>query len=382
MWFYICNKLNVYFLIFCVYFLYERVILKLLYLTYLNSASKNSGVLEQQQYEHDLSDDSIDIEMWSEDRLPGYSVHHQYPTFLKFRILRKLFIFLYILRQSSVYDTVVLRYSPCDIFSILSSIFIKNIYFVHHTMEGAIVKNSPFSTYLYRFIEKAIGLIVYRFASGVIGVTSEIVNYEKRRLIINKPSYVYPNGISLIDFPLADDKRSGALKFVFVASYFHYWQGLEDLLLIMSKSAFRDFELHVIGDIPDTTKPLIDMLRLTENVIIYGRLHKLEIKNVIENMDVGLGSFCLDRVNMKSASTLKVREYLALGLPVFSGHIDESLIGLETYKAVDGLNFTMSDLVEYSQKMRRFSRSEVRSLSSDKIDKKTLQRDFISWLSK
>ena len=84
---------------------------------------------------------------------------------------------------------------------------------------------------------------------------------------------------------------------------------------------------------------------------------------------------------MKQACTLKVREYLAIGLPVVSGAIDSGFpVEFPYYMRInEGLEW--GSAVEKVRQWRGVTRNEVRRVSSAYIDKQVLVKRLLDELS-
>ena len=62
---------------------------------------------------------------------------------------------------------------------------------------------------------------------------------------------------------------------------------------------------------------------------MYGYLPQERLFEMYQKMDIAIGTLALYRKKMKQASPLKVREYLAFGLPTIIGYDDADLRGLD-----------------------------------------------------
>jgi hypothetical protein len=67
------------------------------------------------------------------------------------------------------------------------------------------------------------------------------------------------------------------------------------------------------------------------NVRAYGVLTATAYRDVLARCDLGLGTLALYRKGMREASPLKVREYLAYGLPTVIGYDDTDFLGAEPW---------------------------------------------------
>lgn len=147
---------------------------------------------------------------------------------------------------------------------------------------------------------------------GLVAVSPDILkHYEK----FDIPSVVVSNGIKLskikkIKKNLADEKAN----LVFVGSSNMQWHGLDKIMELAEilNSCF----FHIVGYDRDSFS------NTPQNVKFYGWVEKDQLEKIYEKSHFGIGSFNNYLVGKKVDSTLKVREYLAYGLPVIIGHED------------------------------------------------------------
>ncbi len=278
--------------------------------------------------------------------------------------------------ESSV-DVFVLRHYVHDPFQLL---FIarskKPVYLVHHTLEvPELALSGSIAAKIRAALEEIIGKYSVRKSSGTVGVTAEIIGYENRRANqLYKKSILYPNGV-MYSNNVVPDKRGAVPELLFVASFFYPWHGLDLLLLSMQKSSDR-FILHLVGDISSEDRILAEK---DDRVICHGRKSFQEVLQIAENCSLGLSSFALFRKNMKEASTLKVREYLMMGLPVYAGHQDTFPEHFQFFRNSD---VNLENILQFSSESQRYSRDAISSAARRYIDKvdllETFSNDLIS----
>lgn len=280
--------------------------------------------------------------------------------------------FEWLRRNAGKYNATLLRYCSGDIFQYINVGKFGPYFTVHHTMEVEEGASRPHVLgIIERNLEKYFSGSVLDGATGIVGVTPEIVEYELKRLGERKPSYCHPNGICLDSSTVLSDARSGVLKLLFVASQVSPWHGL-DLLLDNLNISDQKFELHIVGNMT------VDKTTLDDRFIFHGSRSRSYINTLVSKCDLGLSSFAMGKLNMKQACTLKVREYLASGLPVYSGYQDAGL--------PDDFPFycqgrPLADrILGYADKCRQFSRSSIRKASEPYIDKVALMQKLIRWL--
>lgn len=278
-------------------------------------------------------------------------------------------------KKKNDYDIFILRHSVASPFQLWFILFCaKPVYLVHHTLEVPELSiGSGFSYKLLSILESLLGKFSIRCANGVIGVTPEIVNYElDRARVLIKPTIVYPNGIAFDHGPSGDDRKS-IPELLFVAGVFSPWHGLDRVLAALDNYS-ADVILHLVGDLAPE-----DAARASRDarVRIHGRLSNAEISNLAESCWVGLSSFALDRQGMKEACTLKVREYLMMGIPVYAGHLDVFPKDFPFYE--NGEPCT-SRMIDYANRCRKFTREQVSNDARPYIEKKKLLNNFYNEL--
>jgi len=293
---------------------------------------------------------------------------------LKYLILR-LYAYSWLLKNKRNYDTVLLRYPLGDP---ILPYFIKhldNFFTIHHTNElGEIDPSVSLLSKIHLWIEKHVGRFVLSRAQGVVGLTGEILEQELLRIPKStKAGYVSPNGIDLKHKNLPQkDIREGPIKLVCVCSKPYPWQGIDLIVEKLIKSDLQDIELHLIGDM--SSKDFSGDRR----IIYHGLLPQNEIPNILALSDLGLGSFALYRKDMLEACTLKVREYLCNGVPVYANHIDSGL-PLE-YPYFVNQEFDIQRAYDIAKKFRQVSRQEIRESAEKHIDKKIVTERLANWV--
>lgn len=283
----------------------------------------------------------------------------------------------WLLSQKENYDCFILRYNNFDLQQFM---FIKKVnkpvYLVHHTLELPELRSGKTIKSKIQFIiESIIGKYSIRNAKGIITVTNEIFKYENDRVNNTlKNKFIYPNGILYESNVEVFDERKDIPEIVFVASYFYDWHGL-DLLLQDLKNSQDIFKLHIIGDISENDRALINC---DNRVVLHGHLNEEQIQEVLKSAWVGLASFALYRKQMYEACTLKVREYLKNGLPVYSGHQDVFDEDFVNYKIGEP---KFKNILDYCYEMRVLPKNMVSSQSKIYISKEELLDNLYMYLN-
>lgn len=275
------------------------------------------------------------------------------------------------------YDILMLRYSTVDIFQPIFILTAKRpILLVHHTLEvPELMLEKDVIGRIAALIEKMLGRISLTLCAGIVGVTREIALYEKNR---SGKSYllefIYPNGYVLEDKPLLDN-RTDTPEILFVASLFSPWHGLDRLLSSLSSNSDQ-FVLHLVGSL---LPGQIEMINNDRRIVVHGRLSLKEIETISQQCWLGLSSFALDRKSMNEACTLKVREYLANGLPVYAGYAD---VFPHNFKYFRNGPPDITEILSYAKELRSESRQAVNLASRQYVCKENLVKNLYEQICK
>ena len=138
---------------------------------------------------------------------------------------------------------------------------------------------------------------------------------------------------------------------------------------------FHPYYIHLIGNLTEEQEKIISQLN-TENIVVHGSLSTSEYFRIASKCDIGIGSLALFRKNLNEASTLKVREMLAMGLPVYSGHKDSAFA--EDYQFYYCTKkFNLQEMITYALNHKTTSRDKIRSSACQLIEKKNIMTNFI-----
>lgn len=155
-------------------------------------------------------------------------------------------------------------------------------------------------------------------ARALVFVTSELsrcasfARYPGRHLVVS-------NGIDLAAYPEPPAVEGGPLRVAFVGSDREPWHGVDKL---MTLAAMRpDWCFDIVG-------PRNESRTSPPNILWHGSLERAEVLSVLAKADVGVGTLALHRKLMTEACPLKVREYLAIGLPVLYAYSDADVDSL------------------------------------------------------
>jgi glycosyltransferase involved in cell wall biosynthesis len=156
-------------------------------------------------------------------------------------------------------------------------------------------------------------------ASALVFVTSELSRASSYRSAARRRA-VISNGIDLAEYPSLPPVADGPRRLVFVGTPEAPWHGVDKLVSLAGLRPTWQFDIVGLAD---------EHLPSPPNVTWHGTLERTAVLDVMARADVGIGTLALHRKAMDEASPLKVREYLAVGLPVIYGYTDPDADGLE-----------------------------------------------------
>jgi glycosyltransferase involved in cell wall biosynthesis len=163
-----------------------------------------------------------------------------------------------------------------------------------------------------RFYHHLTKNIYYRKAKGIVCMTHEIAD---RFRTASKPVCVIGNGIDLGQYPETMVPRNVNPRIVFIGSANQMWNGIDKVIWLAAR--FPAWNFDVIG-----TDEITNRQEISSNIKMHGFLSRNEYEPIMMNADAAIGTLSLYGKAMEEACPLKVREYLAYGLPVIMGYKD------------------------------------------------------------
>lgn len=232
-------------------------------------------------------------------------------------------------------------------------------------------RNMNFKAYAYHRISRS---RLFRRAHGLVTVTSELADAYRT---LGKPIAVVPNGIDLDAVPPLPAPNNERPQLVFLGQGRKPWHGVDKIVRLAE--LFPDWDFDLIGDESfgfETTPP---------NVRCFPFMDAGQYQIQLARADVALGSLAMHRNSMHEASPLKVREYLARGLPTITAYKDPDFPGavpflLELPNTTDNVESSRDRIVEFVRQARgmRVPRDAIRHL--DYSEKERLRIEFFDRL--
>lgn len=155
-----------------------------------------------------------------------------------------------------------------------------------------------------------------------------IVIPQKIENAFQVPVIPIENGINVNDIKCRQPEETEIIRIIAVAGMcnFHgYDRLIEGMKDYYAQGGKRKVELHMVGGkaAPGNEllryKELCKRYHLEKKIIFYGEKKGEELDKIYDKCNLAVGSLGMYRIGYKMASSLKIREYLAKGLPVIVG---------------------------------------------------------------
>lgn len=172
--------------------------------------------------------------------------------------------------------------------------------------------------------DRTTGRLLRRSVSGIAGVTAEILKYQQTLTAGDTPGFVVGNSIRVQDIRMAARDKAGTGEIAFMGR-FGPSHGLDRMLRLMRDPRLRDFRLHLIGEGPEVARATDEIDALGAKVIRHGSVFGDQLSELLGRCDLAVSAMGFSRVGLNEACSLKVRRYLAAGLPIILGHEDPAI---------------------------------------------------------
>ncbi len=264
-------------------------------------------------------------------------------------------------KYASAYDFVVIRYPNAsrELIRVLKK-NPKKIIFEHNTLElnelrfnlqvlsfkdiGYLLKEGKgrlWNEYLKPYLlERMYGAKALSLARAGLCISNTVASFEKNKYSKYK-ALVQGNGIDLSEISvLSNGMDATNLRLLFISGSANKWHGVDRVLKgMLTYHGPKEIVLHLVGRLHHTVLELIKKIPSPHKVIIYGVVDRNEIVRIAEKCNLGIGSLALHRLGLVEGSTLKVREYMAMGLPFVLGYDDIDIPKIYKY----ALNINAND---------------------------------------
>lgn len=179
------------------------------------------------------------------------------------------------------------------------------------------IKEYPLVSFYHNWYNRLTRRLLLGQAKGMVFVTNELSS-KPDFTCFGKPGAVIANGIDLSRYQPAPTPANWTPRLAFIGSVGAPWHGVDKIRLLAER--VPEWEFDIIGSSPaELLGPV------PANVRMHGLLDRARYEPILAQSDVAIGTLALHRKQMYEAAPLKVREYLAFGLPTIIAYDDTDL---------------------------------------------------------
>lgn len=227
---------------------------------------------------------------------------------------------------------------------------------------------------------------------------NKIVTFTDDERIFDIPTIRTMNGIWMDNIKVARNMDNGDKIILLAVATFSRHHGyercIEGLNNYYSKGGDRQIEIHMVGDGNELLKyrNLVKKYHLEKYVIFHGRKVGKELDAYYDMADIALGSFGLYKIKAKKSSNLKVREYLAKGLPIVSGCREDAFENnsIDFYYGIsnDSTPLDVEQIIHFYDKLYKGENSreevsrQIREYGENTVDMKVSIKPVVDYINK
>lgn len=150
---------------------------------------------------------------------------------------------------------------------------------------------------------------------------------------------------------------------------------------------------HMVGEGGelDLYKSLVKKYHLEKYVIFYGKKTGKELDAIYDRADIAMGAFAFYKAGITISSTLKMKEYLAKGLPAVSGCYEDSFgkddVDFYLGFANDDSTVDIEKIVRfYEDNLRKYGskealRDKIRTYAKEKVDMSVVMKPVVDFIT-
>ncbi len=301
-------------------------------------------------------------------------------TIPKIRIIRNVFYELFLVWQLWKYRKalIYLRKSRFHVFTILASILFRVRLLTEFNGISSSDLNYTRHPMIKRVIDHYLELLLIRISDGCIAVTKEIGVYLRAHHC--KKLIIIPNGVATSYFAINRQENINKQITIIYVGTFTAWDGAK-FIPILAKS-FPDIRFMLVGEGPFRKEV---ELEAPANVIFTGEVPYAELPIYYEKASAGIGLFEIQRNTSTGSSSLKTREYIASGLPVFTTrvpgqeNVEVEKLGVRTdfENLEQSFSFFLENIKDYTKNVLVYRKSMEKNMSWNVCAVKT--KEFIDY---
>lgn len=226
--------------------------------------------------------------------------------------------------------------------------------------------------------------LFFKNAAAFVCVSQELSRIEPFAKY-RKPTLVIGNGIDTQKYKSIPSTApaEGPCRFVFIGTPGQSWHGIDKIGVLAS--ALPEEHFTIIGLTPQELEKELHFT-VPSNLEAIGYLDDHASSEAIASAHIGIGTLSLYAKGLEEASALKVRQYLALGLPVILGCQDTDLSShsepfiLELPNTPDNISAHIEEIKRFSISARDIERTLIRDFAARVLDTRVKEKQRIDFL--
>ena len=194
------------------------------------------------------------------------------------------------------------------------------------------------------------------------------------------PAMNIVNGVDTELLPLHAPRQEADVGILALASMSR-WQGYDRLIEAFGQYSGKEaYTVHMVGNDYDGSltqwRERVAAHHLEEHFIFHGELFGDELNQIVAKCDIGIGGLGLYRKNQLCSMPLKLREYMARGLP-FVYAVDDPALSTDMRFCMRVPN---DDSIPDAEEILRFAK-EMKKDSRAPEEMRVYAREHMSWVS-
>lgn len=126
---------------------------------------------------------------------------------------------------------------------------------------------------------------------------------------------------------LGSDEELNLITVATEREYHGYDRLVKSYLAYKASGGKAKLRIHLVGELYDSTKKLIEESNCQENVIAHGRVSGDPLFEIYNQCNLGIGPLGQHRIGGKKDTGLKTKEYFGIGLPYIYSGVEEDVPG-------------------------------------------------------
>ena len=214
--------------------------------------------------------------------------------------------------------------------------------------------------------------LVLKYAAGLVYVTRNL-SQKPYFTSYRKPGIVIANGIDLSQYNPLPPPNHSQPHLTFIGTPGWPWHGVEKVVQLAR--IFPDWRFDIVGyqrsDIDQDAPP---------NVFFHGMLDGDSYQKLLTKTDVSIGTLAYHKIRMQEGCPLKLRQYLAYGLPTIIAYQDTDFpeghpLILQLPNTTDNIESHQEQIRQFVERVKgtRIARESIMSIDSTQKEHKRLE---------